>query len=98
MPRHDLTRGPLTLSVSGERPGARLLTWKTQGVREMAGGSYEFEDGDRMLIPCDGGPCMSRLETFPPPLEIIEHGGIYVLVDDGLPRDWRYQFVPTSVD
>ena len=38
---------------------------------------------------------MSRLETFPPPVEIQERGGMYVLVDQGPPRDWRYQFVPT---
>ena len=52
-----------------------------------------FEPGDRMLIPCEGGPSVSRLETFPPRLEIEERGGIYVLVDDGDPRQWRYHFV-----
>ena len=57
------------------------------------GDTYEFEPGDRMLIPCDGGPSTSRLERFPPPLEIDERDGTYVLVDDGPPQDWRYVFV-----
>ena len=37
---------------------------------------------------------MSRLVRYPPPLEIDEVGGTYVLVDDGRPELWRYQFVP----
>ena len=52
-----------------------------------------FEPGDRMLIGCEGGPSNSRLVTFPPPLEIRERGGIYVLVDEGPPTEWRYLFV-----
>jgi hypothetical protein len=47
-----------------------------------------------MLIPCDGGPSRSRLERFPPPIEVTERGGLYVLVDDGPPETWRYLFVP----
>jgi hypothetical protein len=47
-----------------------------------------------MLIPCDGGPSRSRLERFPPPLEVQEKTGLYVLVDDGEPSAWRYLFVP----
>ena len=48
-----------------------------------------------MLIPCDGdGPSQSRLVRFPPPLEIEERTGTYVLVDDGEPAAWRYLFVP----
>jgi hypothetical protein len=46
-----------------------------------------------MFIPCDGGPSRSRLERFPPPLEVEERTGTYVLVDDGAPADWRYLFV-----
>jgi hypothetical protein len=53
-------------------------------------------DGDRMLIPCDGGPSVSRLVRYPPPLEIEERGGTYVLVDDGPPEQWRYDFVPVD--
>lgn len=49
-----------------------------------------------MLIPCDGGPSTSRLVRYPPPLEIEERGGMYVLVDDGPPEQWRYDFVPTE--
>jgi hypothetical protein len=36
---------------------------------------------------------MSRLETFPPRLEIEEPHGTYVLRDDGPPEQWRYLFV-----
>ena len=49
---------------------------------------------DRIFVQCEGGPCLSRLERFPPPLEIAERGGLYVLVDEGDLPDWRYLFVP----
>jgi hypothetical protein len=52
--------------------------------------------GDRLLIPCDGGPGLSRLETFPPRAELLEHGGLYVLEDDGPISDWRYRFIEKS--
>ena len=52
-----------------------------------------MEPGERMLIPCDGGPSQSRLVRFPPPLEIEEPDGIYVLVDEGPIEHWRYTFV-----
>ena len=52
------------------------------------------EPGERMLIRCDGGPSQSRLVRFPPPLEISEAGGMYVLVDEGPPEHWHYDFVP----
>lgn len=54
------------------------------------------DDSDRMLIPCEGGPSISRLVRYPPPPEIDERGGIYVLVDDGPPALWRYDFVPVE--
>ena len=47
-----------------------------------------------MLLPCEGGPCRSRLVRYPPPFEIEEAGGVYVLVDDGPPEEWSYSFVP----
>lgn len=47
-----------------------------------------------MLIPCRGGPSISRLVRYPPPLEIDEDDGTYVLVDDGAPERRRYDFVP----
>jgi hypothetical protein len=47
-----------------------------------------------MLLPCEGGPSISRLVTFPPPLEIAERDGVYVLVDDGPAVEWSYTFVP----
>ena len=53
-----------------------------------------YEHGERVLVRCDGGPSQSRLVTYPPPLEIVERGGVYVLVDDGDPADWRYDWVP----
>ena len=55
-----------------------------------------MDDGDRMLIPCVGGPSTSRLVRYPPPHEIDEHGGIYVLVDEGLPSMWHFEFVPSD--
>jgi len=55
-----------------------------------------LEDGDRIFVRCDGGPCTSRLVTFPPPLEIDERGGTYVLDDDGAQHDWVYLFVPNG--
>jgi len=54
------------------------------------------EDGERMLIACRGGPSASRLVRYPPPLEIEERGGVYVLVDDGPPEEWHYDFIPTQ--
>jgi hypothetical protein len=50
--------------------------------------------GDRLFVACEGGPSTSRLERFPPRLEIEEHDGTYVLLDDGPRQDWRYLFVP----
>jgi len=52
------------------------------------------DPGERMLIPCDGGPPTSRLVTLPPPLEMPEGDGVYVLEDDGPPEAVRYAFVP----
>jgi hypothetical protein len=54
----------------------------------------EVRAGDRIFVQCDGGPCTSRLETFPPRLEIEEKGGLYVLLDEGPIEDWKYQFLP----
>jgi len=48
-----------------------------------------------MLIACEGGPSKGRLVHHPPPLEIVERGGLYVLVDDGPVETWRYLFVPS---
>jgi hypothetical protein len=51
-----------------------------------------------MLLACDGGPSMSRLVHWPPPVEIPDRGGMYVLVDDGPPEAWRYEWVPRTLD
>lgn len=56
-----------------------------------------LEPGDRMFVRCEGGPSTSRAEVFPPPVEVIERDGIYVLVDDGPPEQWWYQFVPNTL-
>jgi hypothetical protein len=52
--------------------------------------------GDRLFVACEGGPSASRLETFPPRLEIEEVDGLYVLDDRGARETWRYVFVPRS--
>jgi hypothetical protein len=52
------------------------------------------ERGDRMLIPCVRGPAISRLVRYPPPLEFEADGGVYVLMDQGSPECWIYEFVP----
>jgi hypothetical protein len=53
--------------------------------------------GDRMFVACEGGPCWSRRELFPPRLEVADSGGTYVLLDEG-PRDtWLYLWVPTEL-
>ena len=51
------------------------------------------EAGERMLLWCDGGPAVGRAEHYPPPLEVVVDGGVYVLVDDGPPEHWHYVFV-----
>jgi hypothetical protein len=52
--------------------------------------------GDRMLLGCDGGPSQGRLVHWPPPLEVTDHGGIYVLVDDDPdPHRWTYHWIPS---
>ena len=53
-------------------------------------------EGDRVFIACEGGPSQSRLEMFPPRLEVEEPDGTYVLADDGPRARWRYVFVPRS--
>ena len=61
---------------------------------DQAGEWKELEPGDRLLLPCHGGPSQSRLETFPPRLEVPEPDGVYVLVDEGPRSRWHYLFVP----
>jgi hypothetical protein len=73
-----------------QRTGARHSPhWYVQ-----AGDDVVLRPGDRFFVLCDGGPCTSRLETYPPRVEIEERDGMYVLVDDGLRADWHYLFVP----
>ena len=51
--------------------------------------------GERLLIPCEGGPSMSRLVHSPAPLEIVDRGGLYVL-DDTDPSAPRYVWIADS--
>ncbi len=39
---------------------------------------------------------MSRLMTYPPPLEVEERSGLYVLNDAGAVHEWSYLFVPST--
>ena len=52
-----------------------------------------MDQGDRMLIWCKGGPSVGRAVVYPPPLELEVAGGVYVLVDDGSPEQWHFEFV-----
>lgn len=63
---------------------------------DQSGEPYVLEVGDRVVIECEGGPSSTRLELFPPRLELAEHGGVYVLFDDGPRESWRYVFVPAE--
>lgn len=53
--------------------------------------------GDPLLIRCAGGPSNSRLVHWPPPLEIADRGGLYVLQDVGTVEDWSYLWVPNEI-
>jgi hypothetical protein len=59
----------------------------------MVSDSPWIQPGDRMLVPCRGGPSMARAVFCPPPLEIEVSDGVYVLVDDGPPETWVYEFI-----
>ncbi|QYG94152.1 hypothetical protein HC251_18020 [Iamia sp. SCSIO 61187] len=63
---------------------------------DQSGEPQVLEPGDRLGVPCHGGPCQSRLEVYPPRLEIAEKGGTYVLIDIGPRAAWHYQFVPAD--
>jgi hypothetical protein len=75
--------------VSGGADARHSEAWYAEALDETPPRS-----GDRMFIRCEGGPCLSRLETFPPRMEIREKGGLYVLEDLGPLAEWAYQFVP----
>jgi len=51
------------------------------------------DQGERMLLWCEGGPSIGRATVYPPPLEIEVEGGTYVLVDDGPIEQRHYEFV-----
>jgi hypothetical protein len=89
-----------TVPPCREAAGSLVTVQGGDGARHDPGwydqdGEYvELRPGDRLLVACEGGPSASRLERFPPRLEIEEADGTYVLVDDGPRASWRYVFVP----
>jgi hypothetical protein len=60
---------------------------------DQTGEAEVLRPGDRLFITCEGGPSRSRLEVWPPRLEVSERDGVYVLLDDGPRGHWRYVFV-----
>ena len=96
----------LTMITTWTRPGHRATEHIHPIMEDSAtksaptvttprtGDRSELRDGDRMLIACTGGTGRSRLVRYPPPLELPEPGGIYVLVDEGPTWAWRYGWVP----
>lgn len=66
-------------------------------VSRRSGTRPPLQAGDRLFIRCDGGPCISRLVRYPPPLEIEDTGGLYVLNDDGPQDDWVYFWLPAEM-
>lgn len=94
------------------QPPKRSLRQHNRGVKRTAPDgprhSPDFYDqrkedvvlaeGERMLVECEGGPSFTRLEVFPPRLEIEERDGTYVLQDSGPRHEWRYVFVPHRIE
>jgi hypothetical protein len=76
---------------TGEAEARHSEWWYGSSLRDAT-----RRGGDRVFIRCVGGPCLSRLETFPPRLEIQEKTGLYVLVNEGPLDAWSYQFVPRT--
>jgi hypothetical protein len=66
------------------------------GWYDQSGEDVKLAPGDRFFIACEGGPSWTRLERFPPRLEVPEQDGMYVLDDDGRRDDWRYVFIPSG--
>ena len=61
---------------------------------DQSGEEIVLLPGDRLFILCEGGPSTTRLDVFPPLLEVEERDGTYVLDDCGPRATWRYVFVP----
>ena len=80
----------------GSTPDARVPPRRREPEAWLGARLLGVDEGERMLVWCTGGLSMGRLVRYPPPLEIEEHGGVYVLVDDGPPEHWRYDFVPLA--
>jgi hypothetical protein len=76
--------------IPGDPEARHSGEWYGDALRDTP-----LQRGDRMFIRCEGGPCISRLEVFPPRIEVQEKGGLYVLVDEGPLESWLYKFVAT---
>jgi hypothetical protein len=66
------------------------------GLVEQSGEPTVLVVGDPMSIACEGGPSISRLETFPPRLKTAEPDGTYVLMDVRHREEWRYVLSPSE--
>lgn len=82
---------PFTSRSPGDSEARHWADWYGSALK-----GSPVRPGDRMFVQCDGGPCTSRLEVFPPSIEIEEVGGLYVLLDDGPIDEWKYLFVPND--
>lgn len=58
----------------------------------LVNGAEPPESGDRVLVQCEGGPYISRLVEYPPPLEIeVVSNEMYVL--DERKYSWGFEYV-----
>ena len=97
----DPSAHALGFTATTVRNACSCRRWQTSaeafwGVVSGHSGPWQappVESGERMFLWCDGGPALGRAVLFPPPHEVEVDGGLYVLVDDGPPEEWRYEFV-----
>ena len=85
-------RDGLGVTGSPVDPDGARATHSAEWYRSLLDAG-QIRVGDQLLLRCEGGPSISRLESFPPPLEVEEKGGVYVLDDEGPVYAWRYVFV-----
>ena len=95
MPSSRRRRAPIRYVARMETDGDRA-THSPEWYRPLLDAG-QVRVGDQLLVRCEGGPSIGRLETFPPALEVEERGGVYVLDDDGPVYGWRYVFVTTGL-
>ena len=83
---------------SWQRQADRAAPRQSPDWYDQSGETTVLMAGDRLFVPCEGGPCRSRLEHFPPRLEIDEHDGTYVLADIGPATSGSTCSCPDPVD